>query len=60
MDVLALIVSGLSLLVALAGTYLANKRAKEAVAASQRSARESLAASERATAHRVRPVSGTT
>jgi hypothetical protein len=38
MDVLALVISVLSLLVALVGTYLTNKRSKEALAASQRAA----------------------
>lgn len=37
-DVLALVISVLSLLVALVGTYLTNKRSKEALAASQRAA----------------------
>lgn len=49
MDVLALVFSALSLGVALIGTYLANKRAKEAVAASERSAQEAIAAAERST-----------
>jgi hypothetical protein len=38
MDVLALAISALSLVVALAGTYLANKRSREAFALSQRAA----------------------
>jgi hypothetical protein len=38
MDVVALVISVLSLLVALVGTYLTNKRSKEALAASDRAA----------------------
>lgn len=38
MDVVAVVISVLSLLVALVGTYLTNKRSKEALAASQRAA----------------------
>jgi len=38
MDVLALVMSALSLLVAFAGTYLANKRSREALALSRRAA----------------------
>jgi hypothetical protein len=38
MDVVALAISALSLVVALAGTYLANKRSREAIAFSQRAA----------------------
>ena len=38
MDVLALVISALSLLVAAAGTYLATKQSKEALAVSQRAA----------------------